>query len=576
MYDYSVFFTDVINGIDNNLLKIAQFKMPAYVNYLYDSSGVTVLTNGLPNYVPTMFGEKANTIQDIEWNSIYKNTNLSRDNNPNKLKFNCVRYRFNIPDMSLKDARLLGDEFDFEYGHLAPMGSIGVSINGVSLYNSLSQSSVSIQFPNFLITSGFWNNNSITDINTKLDSWIREERNVYYLDAISGGEQFSTCCGHNSEVQYHYHKLPYCESGTNALHPDPSTILNMEDVHSFYDNKNKNNEHSRIIGWLIDGYPVYGPIGYKYYYDNNRTSVHVVENDSEQKQTVFKRSSYKYLGILRDASGNSQTKQVGKQNIRYSGYYFEKSNIINDSHGIYLDHCNGIFGPTPEFPDGIYHYHTTIDIDFSGNPKKGLDYYYPYYIDNMIIFDENSQNDAQIVEYINTEVWNAEFATVSDVNRSWSEWLSIIYNPDSSSAFPEYDGIQYENTYINHGFGSSDWSYEQGKVKVSPPNQSDITYYSYNEWDAANEVGGLIAFWLNDQGNVGYNNLKNKYPYMFDKFESIVPVFPFITNMIRGNTDIATNGVASGIEVKRLHSNSPQHLKNEWVNAANQYLTTTT
>ena len=111
-----LYFTDVINGRDNNLLKIAQFKMPAYVNYLYDSSGVTVLTNGLPNYVPTMFGERANTIQEVVWNSVYKNTNLSRDNNPNKLKFNYVRYRFNIPDMSLKDARQMGDVF--EYGHL--------------------------------------------------------------------------------------------------------------------------------------------------------------------------------------------------------------------------------------------------------------------------------------------------------------------------------------------------------------------------------------------------------------------------------------------------------------------------
>ena len=229
MYDYSVFFTDVINGRDNNLLKIAQFKMPAYVNYLYDSSGVTVLTNGLPNYVPTMFGERANTIQEVVWNSVYKNTNLSRDNNPNKLKFNYVRYRFNIPDMSLKDARQMGDAF--EYGHLAPMGSIGVAINGVSLYNSLSQPSVGIQYPTSTISSGVWNNNSITDDQTKLDSWIRIGRNVYYLDAISGGEQFSTCCGHNSEYQYHYHKLPYCESGTNALHPDPSAILNMKDVH---------------------------------------------------------------------------------------------------------------------------------------------------------------------------------------------------------------------------------------------------------------------------------------------------------------------------------------------------------
>ena len=80
----------------------------------------------------------------------------------------------------------------------------------------------------------------------------------------------------------------------------------MKDVHSFYDNKNKNNEHSRIIGWLIDGYPVYGPIGYKYYYENNRTSVYVVENDLGEKQTVFKRSSYEYVDILRDASGIPQ------------------------------------------------------------------------------------------------------------------------------------------------------------------------------------------------------------------------------------------------------------------------------
>ncbi len=576
MYDYSVFFTDVINGRDNNLLKIAQFKMPAYVNYLYDSSGVTVLTNGLPNYVPTMFGERANTIQEVVWNSVYKNTNLSRDNNPNKLKFNYVRYRFNIPDMSLKDARQMGDVF--EYGHLAPMGSIGVAINGVSLYNSLSQPSVGIQYPTSLkISSGVWNNNSITDDQTKLDSWIRIGRNVYYLDAISGGEQFSTCCGHNSEYQYHYHKLPYCESGTNALHPDPSAILNMKDVHSFYDNKNKNNEHSRIIGWLIDGYPVYGPIGYKYYYENNRTSVYVVENDLGEKQTVFKRSSYEYVDILRDASGIPQKKLVGQQNIRYSGYKFVKSNIEDDSHGIYLDHCNGIFGPTPEFPDGIYHYHTTIDIDFSGNPKKGLDYYYPYDIDNMIIFDEDSAEDAKIIRYINIEVWGISFVISDDFNLSWYDWLSVIYNPSNSSAFRNRSGSQYENTYIKHGFGSSGWSdVSGGKVKVSPPNQSDITYYSYNEWDAANEVGGLIAFWLNDQGNIGYNKLISLFPNKFDVFESIIPVFPFITNMIRGNVDISENGVSTGNEVKILHSNSPQHLKNEWVNAANQYLTTNT
>lgn len=32
--------------------------------------------------------------------------------------------------------------------------------------------------------------------------------------------------------------------------------------------------------------------------------------------------------------------------------------IIGDDE---LDDCSGHFGPTPEFPDGIYHYHLTAD-----------------------------------------------------------------------------------------------------------------------------------------------------------------------------------------------------------------------
>lgn len=28
-----------------------------------------------------------------------------------------------------------------------------------------------------------------------------------------------------------------------------------------------------------------------------------------------------------------------------------------------LDVCNGVDGPTPEYPEGIYHYHCTIDPD---------------------------------------------------------------------------------------------------------------------------------------------------------------------------------------------------------------------
>ena len=42
-----------------------------------------------------------------------------------------------------------------------------------------------------------------------------------------------------------------------------------------------------------------------------------------------------------------------------------------------LDQCNGHFGATPDFPNGIYHYHSTIK---SGSGDMGFPYFvYCYY-----------------------------------------------------------------------------------------------------------------------------------------------------------------------------------------------------
>ncbi|MGB2236270.1 MAG: YHYH protein, partial [Candidatus Poseidoniaceae archaeon] len=38
----------------------------------------------------------------------------------------------------------------------------------------------------------------------------------------------------------------------------------------------------------------------------------------------------------------------------------------------HLDACNGHFGPTPDFPQGIYHYHTTMQ---NGNGDMGFPYF---------------------------------------------------------------------------------------------------------------------------------------------------------------------------------------------------------
>ncbi|MGL5824894.1 MAG: YHYH protein [Nocardioides sp.] len=94
---------------------------------------------------------------------------------------------------------------------------------------------------------------------------------VSFVDGCNGHPLATNVGGGN----YHYHGVPYCI--TDAI-----------------DNAD---EHSHILGFLLDGFPVYGP------QDENGEPVDRAD----------------------------------------------------------LDECNGQFGPTPEFPDGIYHYHVMED-----------------------------------------------------------------------------------------------------------------------------------------------------------------------------------------------------------------------
>jgi hypothetical protein len=97
---------------------------------------------------------------------------------------------------------------------------------------------------------------------------------------IDGVSFVDSCNGHPLALNvgggnYHYHGVPYC-------------ITDGIDVAG---------EHSHVLGFLLDGFPLYGP---------------------------------------QDTDGSTL--------------------VTGD-----LDECNGHVGPTPEFPNGIYHYHLKED-----------------------------------------------------------------------------------------------------------------------------------------------------------------------------------------------------------------------
>jgi hypothetical protein len=126
------------------------------------------------------------------------------------------------------------------------LGMIGVMVSGAALYNDYENPQRSVVAKDDQVVIG----------------------NATFLD---------TCSGHalQSGSSYHYHGVPYC-------------ITDKVDIEG---------KHSTMIGFLRDGFPVYG--------NKNEGGTKVINAD--------------------------------------------------------LDACSGHFGPTPEFPDGIYHYHLTDD-----------------------------------------------------------------------------------------------------------------------------------------------------------------------------------------------------------------------
>ena len=98
--------------------------------------------------------------------------------------------------------------------------------------------------------------------------------------------------------------------------------------------------HSPIIGFAFDGYLIYGAYG------------------TVNGEVTLMRSSYE----LNDGADGSN----GIQDYQY----------IKDSG--HLDACNGVLSATPEFPDGIYHYHSTMPVEVDG--EMTTNHAFPYFI----------------------------------------------------------------------------------------------------------------------------------------------------------------------------------------------------
>ncbi len=143
------------------------------------------------------------------------------------------------------------------------------------------------------------------------------------------------CHGHNAMGgTYHYH----ADSNCMHWHADEG-----EDIKNDYDMSTPqavapntyDGNHSKVIGVAYDGYPIYGFWGYD-------ADMNIVEM----------KSSYE----LKDG----ETGYNGIDDYKYT-------EGLGD-----LDVCNGHYGPTPDFSQDIYHYHSTMQ---NGAGDMGFPYF---------------------------------------------------------------------------------------------------------------------------------------------------------------------------------------------------------
>lgn len=104
----------------------------------------------------------------------------------------------------------------------------------------------------------------------------------------------------------------------------------------------------QLIGWAADGFPIYARYGHD--------QVKFLNSPLRAMK-----SSYQLKMIADDGRPNIDTFPMGVFTQDYE--YVEG---LGD-----LDECNGRFGPTQEFPEGIYHYYATDSFPFFQRCVKG-------------------------------------------------------------------------------------------------------------------------------------------------------------------------------------------------------------
>jgi len=249
-------------------------------------------------------------------------------------------------------------------------GQIGVFINGVVAFNAGDAMS--------------YNNQNI---------W---HRNAYYFE----GTGFDTSGGHPAPGgAYHYH-------------------INMKKLYTA-----NASQHSPLLGYMFDGYPVYG--SYAYANTNGTGGIRRMVS-GYVKRNITARTTLPDGTVL-----NSSQYGPAISSTYPLGCFYEDYELA--STGVDLDKHNGRFAVTPEYPAGTYAYYLTVDA--AGNPE------YPYLIGPTYYGVVTAGNSGPggghitITEPVNQYIPTGIYNTSQPVNFTLYQNYPNPFNPETNIKF---------------------------------------------------------------------------------------------------------------------------------------------
>jgi len=204
------------------------------------------------------------------------------------------------------------------------------------------------------------------------------------LGVDEGGGHSAPLLGSSTLIgRYHYHDAHFLTtSWNNETFWSSNSYYN--DTSYDDDHFRSADGHSKIIGVLFDGYPIYGPYGYT---DATDSSSGVTRMTSSYKlnDTEFSGRPYKYTDtgfFYGDDPSNPTTITVSAGAFILDYYYADGSGN--------LDQCNGRYCVTPEYPNGTYAYFATVDDEGEGV----FPYMFGFYSKNTRNIIDNSNPDS--------------------------------------------------------------------------------------------------------------------------------------------------------------------------------------